>query len=164
MNGLGLADFGLNVTCGDVDGCKINGLSEGRLPIYEPGLGEVFERVLGLERIRFTCDIETLVKESHVIFICVGTPPKTDGSADLKYVWEVARDIGKYMNDYKVVVDKSTVPVGTAREVRKLVQEELDSRNRNIPFDVVSNPEFLREGKALHDFTHPDRVVVGTES
>jgi len=164
MNGLGLADFGFNVTCGDVDGCKINGLSEGRLPIYEPGLGEVFERVLGLERIRFTCDIETLVKESHVIFICVGTPPKKDGSADLKYVWEVAQDIGKYIDSYKVVVDKSTVPVGTARKVREKIQKELEARGMKIDFDVVSNPEFLREGKALHDFTHPDRVIIGSDS
>src|SRR6056297_858914 len=164
VNGLGFADFGFTVTCGDVDGCKIDSLNKGNIPIYEPGLSEVFHRVKSLERVHFTCDIQSLVEESDVIFVCVGTPPGEDGSADLKYVWEVARDIGKYMNDYKVVVDKSTVPVGTAREVRKLVQEELDSRNRNIPFDVVSNPEFLREGKALHDFTHPDRVVVGTES
>jgi UDPglucose 6-dehydrogenase len=164
VNGLGFADFGFTVTCGDIDGCKIGSLNNGNVPIYEPGLSEVFHRVKNLERVHFTCDIPSLVEESDVIFICVGTPPGEDGSADLKYVWEVARDIGKYMNNYKVVVDKSTVPVGTAREVRKLVQEELDSRGRKIPFDVVSNPEFLREGKALHDFTHPDRVVVGTES
>ena len=121
VNGLGFADFGFTVTCGDVDGCKIDSLNNGNIPIYEPGLSEVFQRVKSLERVHFTCDIQSLVEESDVIFICVGTPPGKDGSADLKYVWEVARDIGKYMNDYKVVVDKSTVPVGTARDRKSVV-------------------------------------------
>lgn len=164
VSGLCLADFGFNVTCGDVDIQKIERLNGGNIPIYEPGLRSVFDRVTELGRVTFTTGISSLVKNSDVIFICVGTPPREDGSADLQYVWQVAETIGNNLDSYKVIVDKSTVPVGTARKVQKIVSEKLIERKVDIGFDVVSNPEFLREGKAVYDFTHPDRVVIGSDS
>lgn len=164
VTGLCLADFGFQVTCGDVNDGKIDKLKGGEIPIYEPGLDVIFERVRKLGRISFTCNCEDLIRENDVIFICVGTPPQEDGSADLSYVWDVASTIGKTIETYKVVVDKSTVPVGTAARVQNIILDELRNRNIICDFDVVSNPEFLREGKAVHDFTHPDRVVIGSNS
>ncbi|HDT11992.1 MAG TPA: UDP-glucose/GDP-mannose dehydrogenase family protein, partial [bacterium] len=159
-----LADFGHEVICMDVDEKKIEDLKNSIMPIYEPGLDDVVDRNFRYGRLSFTTDIEFTVKNTDVLFIAVGTPPKDDGSADLQYVLSVARDIGKYMDDYKVVVDKSTVPVGTGKLVKKTINEELDKRGVKTDFDVVSNPEFLREGKSIHDFTHPDRIVIGCES
>lgn len=159
-----LADFGHEVICMDVDEKKIDGLQKGVMPIYEPGLDDVVERNVRYKRLSFTTDIDFTVKNSDVLFIAVGTPPKDDGSADLQYVLAVASDIGKHMNGYKVIVDKSTVPVGTGQLVKKTVNGELKKRGVSMDFDVVSNPEFLREGKSIHDFTHPDRIVIGCES
>jgi len=148
----------------DVDEKKIDDLKKGVMPIYEPGLDDVVERNVRYKRLSFTTDIDLTVKNSDVLFIAVGTPPKDDGSADLQYVLAVASDIGKHMNGYKVIVDKSTVPVGTGQLVKKTVNGELKKRGVSMDFDVVSNPEFLREGKSIHDFTHPDRIVIGCES
>ncbi len=159
-----LADFGLNVICVDNDEYKIEGLKKGILPIYEPGLDNLVKRNMHYKRLHFTTDIKKAVEESEVIFIAVGTPPKDDGSADLKYVLKVAEDIAKYMNGYKVIVDKSTVPIGTGQKVKKVVTDILKERVVDYKFDVVSNPEFLREGSAIHDFTHPDRVVIGSDT
>src|SRR6056297_3597364 len=159
-----LADFGLNVICVDNDSKKIEGLRNGRVPIYEPGLEPLIERNVYYKRLSFTTDIQQAVEACEVVFIAVGTPPKDDGSAHLQYVLSVASDVGKYMNDYKVVVDKSTVPVGTGQKVKSTIKNELENRNIEIEFDVVSNPEFLREGKAIGDSTHPDRIVIGIES
>lgn len=159
-----LSDFGMNVVLVDNDESKIEKLRDGIIPIYEPGLDELVKRNVYYKRLSFTTEIEQAVKESEVIFIAVGTPPKDDGSVDLHYLLQVAKDIGKYMNEYKVIVDKSTVPVGTGQKVKNTIQKELDARGINYEFDVVSNPEFLREGSAIYDFTHPDRVVVGCES
>jgi len=164
VSGLCFADFGFSVTCGDIDSSKIDTLNSGTIPIYEPGLDTVYERVTKQERITFTTDVAGLVRDCKVIFICVGTPPTEDGAADLRYVWQVAETIGENMDGYRVIVDKSTVPVGTSRKVRRIIGNKLEERHINIEFDVVSNPEFLREGKALYDFTHPDRVVIGTDS
>lgn len=164
VSGLCFADFGYKVIGMDSDKEKINLLKSGKLPIYEPGLNEIFDRVTELGKIEFTDDIKYVVENSEVLFICVGTPPEDDGSADLKYVFSVALSIGMYLNGYKVIVDKSTVPVGTSRKVCKIIKEKLEKRGIDLHFDVVSNPEFLREGKALYDFTHPDRVVVGSDS
>jgi len=164
VSGVCLADFGHNVICMDVDENKIEKLKNGKASIYEIGLEELIERNAYYKRIEFTNDIKKTVEESDVIFIAVGTPPKDDGSADLQYVLEVAKNIGKYINEYKVVIDKSTVPVGTGQLVKQTIAQELEKRGAKIDFDVVSNPEFLREGKAVYDFTHPDRVVIGAES
>ncbi|MFW6034847.1 MAG: UDP-glucose dehydrogenase family protein [Halothermotrichaceae bacterium] len=164
VGGVCLADFGNTIINVDIDEEKIEGLKNGRVPIFEQGLENILERNVDAGRISFTTDVEAAIKESEVIFISVGTPPADDGSADLQYVLDVAETIGKHMDDYKVVVDKSTVPIGTGRKVAEVIQEQLDERGKNYEFDVVSNPEFLREGKAIYDFTHPDRVVIGTES
>lgn len=164
VSGVCIADFGINVICVDVDEKKIQRLNAGEIPIYEPGLDVFLERNIKAGRIRFTTDAKIAIEESDVIFIAVGTPPAENGEADLQYVYKVAQTIGDYMNDYKVVVDKSTVPIGTGQEVKKIIRERLASRGVEYSFDVVSNPEFLREGKALQDFTHPDRVVIGVES
>lgn len=164
VTGACLSDFGLNVLCMDNNVEKIKKLEQGIIPIYEPGLDVIVERNVANHRLAFTTDMKKAVEESDVIFIAVGTPPAEDGSADLKYVEAVARDIGRYMNGYKVVVDKSTVPVGTGQLVKLWVREELAKRGASYDFDVVSNPEFLREGSAVYDFTHPDRVVIGAES
>lgn len=164
VSGACLSDFGLNVICVDNDTEKIEKLNKGIIPIYEPGLDSYVARNHYYKRLHFTTDIEKAVRESDIIFIAVGTPSKEDGSADLKYVESVARDIARYINGYKVIVNKSTVPVGTGQRVKRWVLEELEKRGVQYEFDVVSNPEFLREGSAVYDFTHPDRVVIGTES
>ena len=164
VSGTCFAEMGVNVTCVDVDKEKINALLQGRVPIYEPGLDEMVLRNLREGRLNFTTDITTCLNNVEIVFSAVGTPPDEDGSADLSYVLEVARTIGRNMNKYLVVVTKSTVPVGTAKKVKSTIQEELDKRGMNIPFDVASNPEFLKEGAAIKDFMSPDRVVVGIES
>ena len=164
VQGVIMAEFGLNVICMDVSEEKIENLKKGIIPIYEPGLKELLEKNMKAGRIEFTTDMKYSTENSEVIFIAVGTPPALDGSADLHFVLEVAKSIGQYMNGYKVVVDKSTVPVGTGKLVRETIQKELDNRNLSYEFDIVSNPEFLREGKAVGDCLKPDRVVIGTES
>ena len=164
VSGACLADFGNHVICVDKDEKKIESLKRGIVPIYEPELGRVIERNAGAGRIAFTTDLAAALDNSEAVFIAVGTPPAEDGSADLRHVEEAARDIGRFMERYTVVVDKSTVPIGTARRVDGWIGEELGRRGKEIPFDVVSNPEFLREGSAVFDFTHPDRVVIGTGS
>jgi len=164
VGGVCLADFGNTIINVDIDEEKIEQLQRGEVPIYEQGLQDMLDKNREEGRITFTTDMKAAVEESEVIFISVGTPPDEDGSADLTAVLEVAKSIGQHMNGYKVVVDKSTVPVGTGRKVEATIQQELDNRGANFDFSVVSNPEFLREGKAVHDFTHPDRIVIGTES
>ena len=158
------AESGNDVICVDVDEKKIDGLQKGIIPIYEPGLKEMVLRNSEEGRLSFTTDLAEAVKASLINFIAVGTPPGEDGSADLKYVLDVARGIGRSMESFKIVVDKSTVPVGTADKVRAAVQEELDARQLHHEFDVVSNPEFLKEGAAIDDFMKPDRVVIGTDN
>ncbi|UCE05830.1 MAG: UDP-glucose/GDP-mannose dehydrogenase family protein [bacterium] len=164
VTGTCFAETGIDVTCVDVNKSKIENLKKGIIPIYEPGLEEILERNVKKDRLRFTTDIATSLKDCEVAFIAVGTPPDEDGSADLKHVLDVARDIGKYIEDYLVVVTKSTVPVGTAKKVRGTIQRELDNRGLDIKFDVASNPEFLKEGAAVTDFMKPDRIVIGVES
>ena len=156
--------MGVNVTCVDINEKKIAALQVGQMPIYEPGLDEMVIRNHREGRLNFTTDITTCLNEVDIIFSAVGTPPDEDGSADLSYVLEVARTVGHNMTKYVVLVTKSTVPVGTAQKVKKVIQEELKKRNVNIPFDVASNPEFLKEGAAIKDFMSPDRVVVGVDS
>jgi len=153
------AEAGNQVICMDVDEKKIAGLRKGLIPIYEPGLEGLVERNHKLERLSFTTSIKDAVEQSDILFIAVGTPPEEDGSADLSHVLAVARSIGKLMNGYKIVVNKSTVPVGTADRVREAIAAETD-----LPFDVVSNPEFLKEGAAIDDFVYPDRVIIGTRN
>jgi UDPglucose 6-dehydrogenase len=164
VSGACLADFGNAVTCVDNNAEKIDSLQRGIIPIFEPGLDAVVARNVQSGRLAFTTNIDEAVKNNAVVFIAVGTPPAEDGSADLRYVEEVARSIGRIIETYTVVVDKSTVPVGTGRRVAGWIREELDKRGCGAAFDVVSNPEFLREGSAVQDFTHPDRVVIGSES
>ncbi len=158
------AESGNSVITVDIDNARIEGLKQGIIPIYEPGLKEMVLRNQAEGRLSFTVDLEEAVKASLVCFIAVGTPPGEDGSADLKYVLGVARDIGRVMNGFKIIVDKSTVPVGTADKVRAAVQEELAVRGADLEFDVVSNPEFLKEGAAIDDFMKPDRVVIGCDN
>jgi len=158
------AESGNNVITVDVDAKKIEGLKNGIIPIYEPGLKELVLRNQAEGRLSFTTDMIEAVEQSLIQFIAVGTPPGEDGSADLQYVLSVGRTIGHYMNGFKIIVDKSTVPVGTADKVRLAVQEELDKRGSYLEFDVVSNPEFLKEGAAIDDFMKPDRVVIGTDN
>ena len=164
VSGTCFAETGIDVTCVDVDERKIKNLKKGILPIYEPGLEEILERNVSKERLKFTTDISSSLKDCEVAFIAVGTPPDEDGSADLHHVLNVARDIGKYMEGYIVIVTKSTIPIGTAEKIRKVVKEELDKRNVDIKFDVASNPEFLKEGAAVSDFLKPDRIVIGVDS
>lgn len=164
VTGTCFAEIGVNVTCVDTNSEKIESLQKGVIPIYENGLEEMVLRNVKAKRLKFTTSLESCLDDVEVIFSAVGTPPDEDGSADLSYVLEVARTIGCNMNQYKLVVTKSTVPVGTARRVRAAIQEELDKRGVNIEFDVASNPEFLKEGNAISDFMSPDRVVVGVES
>jgi len=164
VTGTCFAEIGVNVTCVDTNSEKIESLQKGAIPIYENGLEEMVLRNVKAKRLKFTTSLESCLDDVEVIFSAVGTPPDEDGSADLSYVLEVARTIGRNMNQYKLVVTKSTVPVGTARRVRAAIQEELDKRGVNIEFDVASNPEFLKEGNAISDFMSPDRVVVGVES
>ena len=164
VSGACLADFGNHVTCVDIDAQKIDRLKRGEIPIFEPGLDDVVARTVAAGRLIFTKDIDAAIQENDVLFIAVGTPPAEDGGADLRNVEEAARTIGRAMNGYKTVVDKSTVPVGTGRKVRAWIAEELDRRASDQMFDVVSNPEFLREGSAVQDFAHPDRVVIGSDN
>ena len=164
VSGTCFADTGVNVTCVDVDADKVKRLQAGDIPIYEPGLDELVVKNVKAGRLKFTTDLASVLNDQDIVFSAVGTPPDEDGSADLKYVLQVASTIGKNLNKYIVVVTKSTVPVGTAVKVRKAIQEELDKRGVNIGFDVASNPEFLKEGNAIKDFMSPDRVVVGIES
>ena len=155
------AEFGNEVVCVDKVKEKVEMLSEGKIPFYEPGLEELVKRNLGEERLFFTQDIDSAIRDSLVIFIAVGTPPRGDGSADLTYVEEVANKIAENLNEYKVIVTKSTVPVGTGYWIKEIIER---NKKSNVSFDVASNPEFLREGSAVYDFMHPDRVVIGTES
>lgn len=164
VTGACFAEMGVNVTCVDVMAEKIEKLKQGIVPIYEPGLEELVHRNYQVGRLRFTTDLSEVLNEVEVVFSAVGTPPDEDGSADLKYVLEVARTIGRSMSKYTLVVTKSTVPVGTAQKVKMAIREEQEKRGINIEFDVASNPEFLKEGNAVDDFMKPDRVVVGVES
>jgi len=164
VSGACLADFGNTVICVDNNAEKLETLKKGGIPIYEPGLDDGGSRNVASGRLSFSVDMAAAVRSSQVVFIAVGTPPADDGSADLKYVEAVAREIARSMDGYRVIVDKSTVPVGTGRKVKGWVAEELARRGAKIDFDVVSNPEFLREGSAVQDFMHPDRVVIGAES
>ena len=164
VSGTCFAEMGAHVTCVDVDAQKIEKLKNGIMPIYEPGLEELVKRNVGFERLKFTTDLTEVLDDVEVVFSAVGTPPDEDGSADLKYVLAVARQFGQNINKYTILVTKSTVPVGTAKKVKAAIQEELDKRGVDVPFDVASNPEFLKEEAAIKDFMSPDRVVVGTES
>ena len=165
VTGACFAEMGNDVICIDENAEKIRMLKEGIVPIYEPGLKEVIDRNVQGDRLRFTTDFEEGVSRCQICFIAVGTPQDKDGSADLRYVLQVARQIGGLMDGYKIIVDKSTVPVGTADKVREVVKEELEKRGlQHIEFDVVSNPEFLKEGNALQDFMRPERVIVGTDN
>lgn len=164
VTGTCFAEVGIEVTCVDIDHKKIENLKNGIIPIYEPGLEEMVHRNMKKGRLQFTTDISEALEDCEVLFTAVGTPPGKDGSADLQYVLSVARDCGKNMKDYLLIVTKSTVPVGTAQKVKQALQEELDKRGVNIPFDVASNPEFLKEGAAIDDFLKPDRIVVGLDS
>lgn len=164
VTGTCFAEVGIDVTCVDIDQKKIENLKNGIIPIYEPGLEELVARNVEKNRLHFTTQLSEVLDGCEVVFIAVGTPPDEDGSADLKYVLAVARTVGQHMNDYLLVVTKSTVPVGTAKKVKHAVAEELKARNAEIPFDVSSNPEFLKEGNAIDDFLKPDRIVVGVES
>lgn len=164
VSGTCFSETGVTVTCVDIDKEKVDSLRKGIIPIYEPGLEPMVKNNVEKNRLFFTTSIQESLKGAEVVFIAVGTPPDEDGSADLKYVLTVAREIGQYMEDYLVVVTKSTVPIGTAEKVRKTVQEALDKRGVNFEFDVASNPEFLKEGDAIDDFLKPDRIVIGTDS
>ena len=164
VSGTCFAEMGAHVTCVDVDTQKIEKLKNGIMPIYEPGLEELVRRNVEFDRLNFTTDLTEVLDDVEVVFSAVGTPPDEDGSADLKYVLAVARQFGQHINKYTILVTKSTVPVGTAKKVKAAIQEELDKRGVQVPFDVASNPEFLKEGAAIKDFMSPDRVVVGTES
>ncbi len=164
VTGACLADVGHHVLCMDVDQGKIEKLKNGQIPIYEPGLESIVRHTVEAGRLAFTTDTEEAVAHGVLQFIAVGTPPDEDGSADLQYVTAVAKSIGQYMDDYKVVVDKSTVPVGTGDKVKDAVRSQLDKRGLELEFDVVSNPEFLKEGAAINDFMKPDRIIVGTDS
>ena len=164
VSGTCFAEMGVNVTCVDVNQAKIDSLQKGEIPIYEPGLDEMVLRNQREGRLHFTTDLTSVLDDVEMVFSAVGTPPDEDGSADLQYVLAVARTFGQNIKKYTVLVTKSTVPVGTAKKVKAVIQEELDKRGVNIPFDVASNPEFLKEGSAITDFMKPDRVVVGVES
>ena len=164
VSGTCFAEMGTEVYCVDVDAQKIANLNQGVLPIYEPGLEEMVQRNRKAGRLHFLTDLAACLNKVEVVFSAVGTPPDEDGSADLKYVLEVAHTVGKYMEKYLTIVTKSTVPVGTAHKVRLAIQEELDKRHSNLTFDVASNPEFLKEGAAVKDFLSPNRIVVGVES
>ena len=164
VTGTCFAEVGIDVMCVDIDTKKIENLKNGIIPIYEPGLEEMVHRNMKKGRLQFTTSIAEALQDCEVLFSAVGTPPDEDGSADLQYVISVARECGKNMQNYLLVVTKSTVPVGTALKVKAAIQEELDKRGVNIPFDVASNPEFLKEGAAIDDFLKPDRIVVGLDS
>ena len=164
VSGTCFAQMGNSVTCVDIDQRKIDKLTQGIIPIYEPGLEDMVLENYAKGTLKFTIDIQNAIASTSIAFIAVGTPMGDDGSADLQYVLAVAKSIGQYMTQYMVIVDKSTVPVGTADKVRATIQAELDARGSDLTFDVVSNPEFLKEGAAIKDFMHPDRVVIGADS
>lgn len=164
VSGTCFAETGIKVDCVDVDKNKIEKLNDGQIPIYEPGLEDIYSKNTEKGRLTFSTDLEESLKDADAVFIAVGTPPDEDGSADLKYVLGVAREIGKSIDHYMVVVTKSTVPVGTSQKVKKTISDELSKRGESVPFDVASNPEFLKEGSAVQDFLKPDRIIVGTES
>jgi len=164
VTGTCFSEVGIDVTCVDIDQKKIDGLKEGIMPIYEPGLETMVLKNVEKGRLSFSTSLKESIQDSEAVFIAVGTPPGEDGSADLKYVLAVAKEVGQHMNDYLVVVTKSTVPVGTAEKVKSAVAEELQKRNSDLTFDVASNPEFLKEGAAIQDFLKPDRIVVGIET
>ena len=164
VSGTCFSEMGVDVTCVDIDRDKVERLKEGIIPIYEPGLEDMVHRNVLAGRLHFTTDLWEVLDDVEVVFSAVGTPPDEDGAADLKYVLEVARTVGCYMNKYLVMVTKSTVPVGTAVKVKEVIRGELDRRGVNIEFDVASNPEFLKEGAAIDDFMRPDRVVVGVDN
>ena len=164
VSGACFAEMGINVTCVDIDQAKIDSLLRGEIPIYEPGLDELVKRKVEAGRLHFTTDLTSCLDDVEVVFSAVGTPPDEDGSADLKYVLEVARTFGRNIKKYTILVTKSTVPVGTAAKVKQAIREELEKRGEDIEFEVASNPEFLKEGAAIKDFMSPDRVVVGIES
>ena len=164
VTGACFSEVGIDVTCVDIDERKIEHLNQGIIPIYEPGLEEMVQRNVEKGRLHFSTKLSEVLEGVEVVFSAVGTPPDEDGSADLKYVLDVARQVGEHINDYVLVVTKSTVPVGTAEKVRKAVREALDKRGVDVAFDVASNPEFLKEGAAVEDFLKPDRIVVGVNS
>ena len=164
VSGTCFSHTGIDVVCVDVDERKIDMLNNGNIPIYEPGLDDIYKYNVEKGRLSFTTKLKDSLIDSEAVFIAVGTPPDEDGSADLKYVLGVAREIGRYINHYMVVVTKSTVPVGTSQKVKSVIEEEIKKRNINVSFDVASNPEFLKEGSAVDDFLKPDRIVVGIES
>jgi len=171
VTGTCLADFGLQVICVDQDETKISLLNSGGVPIYEPNLEDLIQKNVSAGRLTFTTDLEKAVQQSKVVFIAVGTPPNHDGSANLKQIEKVAQQIAASMNEYKVIVNKSTVPIGTAAKIKEIINSSSPSPLRGEggvrvkhPFDIVSNPEFLREGSAVYDFTHPDKIVIGTNS
>lgn len=164
VTGTCFAEMGVDVTCVDIDEAKIARLLGGEVPIYEPGLDEMVSKNVEAGRLHFTTDLAKCIDGVEVVFSAVGTPPDEDGSADLKYVLEVARTFGRNINKYTLMVTKSTVPVGTARKVKEAIEAELARRGKNVPFDVASNPEFLKEGSAIKDFMSPDRIVIGTET
>lgn len=164
VSGACFAEMGVNVTCVDIDSSKIERLRSGEVPIYEPGLEELVRRNMREGRLHFTCDLAECIDSVEVVFAAVGTPPDEDGSADLKYVMEVARTFARNIKRYTILVTKSTVPVGTAAQVRSVIEQELAARGEQIDFEVASNPEFLKEGAAIKDFMSPDRIVIGVES
>jgi len=164
VSGTCFAETGIDVTCVDVDTTKINNLKKGILPIWEPGLDDMVKRNSEKNKLKFSTSLKDCLEDVDVVFSAVGTPPDEDGSADLQYVLAVAKEVGQHMNDYLVIVTKSTVPIGTAEKVRKVIQDELDKRNSTLDFDVSSNPEFLKEGSAIQDFLKPDRIVVGVDT
>jgi len=164
VSGACFSEVGTEVQCVDTDRNKIENLKKGIIPIYEPGLEEMITRNMGKGRLDFTTNSSDAIKSSDIVFISVGTPPDEDGTADLKYVMQVARDCGKYMKDYTLIVTKSTVPVGTSLKVKNAIKEELNKRKIDVEYDVASNPEFLKEGAAIDDFLKPDRIVIGVES
>ncbi|MCX6227761.1 MAG: UDP-glucose/GDP-mannose dehydrogenase family protein [Bacteroidia bacterium] len=164
VTGACFAEVGIHVTCVDNDTTKISNLKKGIIPIYEPGLDDIINRNVNKGRLQFTTSIEEAISDCEVVFLAVGTPSDKDGSADLKYVLQVARDCGKYMTDYLLIVTKSTVPVSTAQKIKNTIQAELSARSLDLSFDIASNPEFLKEGAAIDDFMKPDRIIVGLES
>ena len=163
VTGACLADVGIEVSCVDIDQKKIEQLKKGIIPIYEPGLDAIVLRNINNKRLHFTTQLQEVIEEAEAIFIAVGTPPKDNGSAELKYVMQVAAEIGMLINNYKVVITKSTVPVGTNQKIKEVIEQQIKNRGKDIPFSMVSNPEFLKEGAAIADFMRPDRVVVGVE-
>ena len=164
VSGACFAEMGNNVICIDINSEKIEKLQKGIIPIYEPGLDDLVLRNHGAGRLHFSTDMTTAISEADIIFNAVGTPPDEDGSADLRYVLNVAKTIGACLTKYVIVITKSTVPVGTAQKVKSVIQKELDNRGKQVEFDVASNPEFLKEGTAIKDFMSPDRIIVGVES